>query len=364
LTSLQPQEDRALLEALVRERWGQPPRSIERIEAGLGLRRFYRILRHEHDSPASLVARIEPSGEPAAEASTDPGQAPHWLPEPALEPLRSFLENAGLPVPRSYLHRPDLGVDLLEDVGGRTLSDALPERREALYREACALGPRLQSLDAAPEEIPAFGRIFDSALTRTKAWKWLHWTVPRLLGREASPAECKTVEQGFERLARLLEPAPRRLSHRDFKAENLHLVATGKLVLIDVQGAFLAPPEYDLVCLLYDLQVDLPESLVETLFRETLGTLPDRPDPREAELRFAALALMRLCKDVSHIVDAGLRRMDRRRWHEIPRGLELIDRSARRLENAFPEIRELTSVIQALTRDARSTDIASRGLNG
>ncbi|MBW2425559.1 MAG: hypothetical protein JRG86_15010, partial [Deltaproteobacteria bacterium] len=82
---------------------------------------------------------------------------------------------------------------------------------------------------------------------------------------------------------------------------------------------------------------------------------------RQYPLAGHALALMRLCKDVSHIVDAALNRGDRRRWHEIPRGLALIDRAAQRLTNSFPEIRELTCVIHALTQAARSADAESRG---
>ena len=76
-----------------------------------------------------------------------PSSAPVWLPEPPLEPLRGFLENAGLPVPRSYLHDSGLGVDLLEDVGDRSLAGAWPASRDSLYREACALIPRLQALE-------------------------------------------------------------------------------------------------------------------------------------------------------------------------------------------------------------------------
>ena len=132
--------------------------------------------------------------------------------------------------------------------------------------------------------------------------------------------------------------------------------------MIDLQGAFLAPPEYDLCVSSSTIsRSSFPETLVASLIDETLPALPDRPDPEEASMRCDALALLRLCKDVSHVVDAGLRRGDRRRWHEIPRGLELIDGAAARLEETFPEIRTLTSVIQVLTRAARSSDIWTRG---
>lgn len=368
--------DAEQLTKVARERLGRQVASIEGIEAGMGTRRFARL--HFADgAPRTMIARSEPGANVAA-AGAAPNRAgatfagrielppaPTWLPEPPLEPIRSFLERAGLRVPKSHGHFPELGLDLLEDVGSRNLLGASTRERPELYRDACALVPRLQALSAPGDEIPAFARRYDRALVDTKRWKWLHWTIPGLLGRPANPDEIHTTGALFEAIADLLELAPRRLAHRDFKAENLHLLPTtesrAELVLIDVQGAFVAPPEYDLVCLLYDLQTDLDEALVERLFAEAVPRLPDRPDLGLARRRFDAIAVTRLCKDVSHVIHAGLVRGDRRRWHEIPRGLELLGRAAGRLEHTFPGAKSLISVIHALTTRLESTDIGGEG---
>jgi aminoglycoside/choline kinase family phosphotransferase len=357
-------EDLERLESVVQAHDGRAPYSIEPIAAGLGSRRFYRI-RFSEGEPTTLVARVEVDS-----ASSPPTGPQHWLPEPPLEPLRTFLEQAGLPVPRSYAHLPEHSLDLLEDVGDRTLGDVTGRQRADLYREACELVPRLQRLSSPADQIPAFGRIFDRALVQTKAWKWLHWTIPGLLRRAPSRLETRDIETGFSRISSLLDDAPHRLAHRDFKAENLHLVArssaepsaaeTERLVMIDSQGAFMAPPEYDLVCLLYDLQVDLDEAFAMECFRSTLPLLPGEPDLEASLLRFDAIATIRLCKDISHLVHAATARGDVRRWHEIPRGLALLDRAAGRLAHTFPEIRALSSVTDALTAAASSSDTASR----
>lgn len=107
--------DAERLTAVVWERLGRRVASIEEIEAGLGARRFLRLLFAEGE-PRSLIARCE-AGPAVASASAARGpalpSAPAWLPEPALEPLRGFLEQAGLRVPKSFGHFPELGLDLL-----------------------------------------------------------------------------------------------------------------------------------------------------------------------------------------------------------------------------------------------------------
>lgn len=379
--------DAARLKQTLERRTGRQIAALDEIPAGMGSRRFARVLFAEGE-PRSAIARCEPQAEapgasiptgasgsvtPAAiAAGRTPGDrielppAPTWLAEPPLEPLRGFLEAAGVRVPRSFGHFPELGIELLEDVGSRTLLQAECSEREALYRAACAFVPRLQSLSAPASEIPAFGRRYDRALVDTKRWKWLHWAIPGLLRRPATDRESRATDALFRAIADLLDAAPRRLAHRDFKAENIHLLpgsAGGRpeLVLIDVQGAFLAPPEYDLVCLLDDLQTDLDATLADRLFLEVLPALPDRTPPETARLRFDAIAVTRLCKDVAHVVHAGLVRGDRRRWAEIPRGLELLRRAAGRIEAAYPDAGSLISVITALTTALEPADIAAEG---
>ena len=67
--------------------------------------------------------------------------------------------------------------------------------------------------------------------------------------------------------------------------------------MIDFQGAFLAPPEYDLVCLLRDSYVELPEAEVAHLLHRVRARLPDRPEAAVFQHRFDALTLTRKGKD-------------------------------------------------------------------
>ena len=115
------------------------------------------------------------------------------------------------------------------------------------------------------------------------------------------------VREGFARVAQLCADAPERLAHRDFQSANLHVVGdlrTGNttLCMIDLQGAFLAPPEYDLVCLLRDSYVELPpEEVCEQLDR-IRPRLPDASDADATRHRFDLLTIVRKGKERSFVV--------------------------------------------------------------
>ena len=113
---------------------------ITEIAPGLGTRRFFR-LRMKRREIGSAIARVEPTA-----TSLGGGLSPIAA-EPPLEPLRSFLESAGLPVPARYGADHEQGIELLQDVGSQSLESLahhLPAlERRSLYEAACDLLPRL-----------------------------------------------------------------------------------------------------------------------------------------------------------------------------------------------------------------------------
>lgn len=281
----------AELRELSRATTGSDVGGIERLTgAGLAHRRFYRVTL-DGVGPATLIARVD-RGEPA----------PGVLPEPPLEPLRSFLEDAGLPVPRRLGGDAASGIDLLEDLGDASLAQVLEsanaQERRALYEEACALAPRLQRLDDPSGRVPAFGRRLDAAVIRVKATRFAASGLPAALGRAATPAERDVVFAAFATVAREAERAPQRLAHRDFQSKNLILRRDPPgLVMIDLQGALLAPPEYDLVCLLRDSYVVLDDGECSALAEQVRPALPDAPAADEFTRRFDLLTITRKAKD-------------------------------------------------------------------
>src|SRR5262249_61943096 len=109
-------------------------------------------------------------------------------------------------------------------------------------------------------------------------------------GRAAAAAEAAVVRDTFAWIAVQMAGAPHRLAHRDFQSANL-FVREGaprgdRLRMIDVQGAFLAPPEYDLVCLLCDSYFELPEPEIAAHVHAVRPALPDAPDAQTTAQRF------------------------------------------------------------------------------
>jgi len=317
----------------------------ERLPGQLGLRRFYRVWLAE-GTPRRLVARID--------APEDPRGRPHGIPpEPPLEPIRALLEAQGLPVP-ARLGGDAEGLDLLEDVGDAALADVAASsgeaEREALYAEACALVPRLQRV-RDPGDVEAFRRRLDDAYLAYKADLVARWGLGAR-GRPADAAERAALREGFAAIADAVREAPARLAHRDLQGRNLHLRPERppgeRLVMIDLQGAFLAPPEYDLVCLLRDSYVELPEALVQALCLRVRPELPDAPDAETFAHRFDLLAVARKGKDHARFLQAAAERGDRRYLRYAPRTASVVRAAAARAAARDPRLRPLAELLAGI----------------
>jgi len=316
---------------------------LEELEGALGTRRFVRVWLGG-GPVASLVARIE--------APEDPLRRPTGVaPEPPLEPIRSLLESHGLPVPRRFGADPASGIDLLEDLGDRSLRDVAsevgPAERDSLYREACGLVPRLQRIERVAG-VAAFERRLDAVQIDYKAQRFARFSLDA-----AGPSRTRVVREAFARAAAQLEAAPQRLSHRDFQSANLFVVgdprtATRRTVMIDLQGAFLAPPEYDLVCLLRDSYVELPDASVSARIEETRPLLPDAPDPETFAQRFDLLTLTRKGKDHALYRYAASELGDRRYLRYLPATRRALVAAARRAADRDPGFASLAELIVEL----------------
>jgi aminoglycoside/choline kinase family phosphotransferase len=160
------------------------------------------------------------------------------------------------------------------------------------------------------------------------------------------------VRRAFAAVAALAESAPQRLAHRDLQSTNLQLRALRdgreQLALIDFQGAFLAPPEYDLVCLLRDSYCELDAAELEHQIARVRPQLPDAPAPETFWLRFDALTLTRKGKDLARFVQAARERGDRRYLAYLDPTRRMLLCAAQRAAVQLPALAGLAGLVAEL----------------
>jgi aminoglycoside/choline kinase family phosphotransferase len=214
--------------------------------------------------------------------------------------VATLLAKMPVPIPAVLGHAEDLGVLALQDLGDVTLQAHLgaasPAQHAALYRQAVALIATLQRRGQeleSPEYLP-YGISFD---VEKLTWELDFFTkhfLEAYRGAVLTDEARAALRAEFAEIVRELSAEPRVLCHRDYHSRNL-MMNDGQLYMIDFQDARMGPDTYDLVSLLRDSYVDLPDQTVEDLiayFLALKGT-PDDPDFRH---RFSVMALQRNLK--------------------------------------------------------------------
>lgn len=250
-----------LIETLTRERFpafAQIPLSLEPLEKGGSDRKFYRI-RAQNLAPIIFVQY----GHQKEENN-------HYV------EIGAFLENAGVRVPKMFLHEPHEGRIWMEDLGADDLWTSRHEpwaiRRplyEATLREVFRLH---RSADKFPESANKLGLqpAFDAALYQWEQEYFFAHCVSRHLGIDLACIE--EARHQLHQIALELEGLPRCLVHRDFQSQNI-IVQQKSPCLIDFQGMRFGLPQYDLASLFLDPYVTLTESEQSTLMTFYLALL-------------------------------------------------------------------------------------------
>lgn len=215
--------------------------------------------------------------------------------------VASLFTEIGVPVPRILGDAADLGVLALEDLGDVTLQANLGtmtgEHHDDQYREAIAFIERLQRRGAELRSIKylPYQIGFDSPKLMWELEFFFRHFLEGYRGAEITPAEREALTEEFTTLAEELSAEPRVLCHRDYHSRNL-MVHNARLYVIDFQDARLGPDTYDLVSLLRDSYVDLPEATLTTFIEHFLTLRGGRDDAAAFRTRFDVMALQRNLK--------------------------------------------------------------------
>jgi aminoglycoside/choline kinase family phosphotransferase len=215
--------------------------------------------------------------------------------------VATLMAKMPVPIPAVLGHADDLGVLALQDLGDVTLQAHLgassPAEHAALYRQAVALIATLQRRGtelASPDYLP-YGISFD---VEKLTWELEFFTkhfLEAYRGVTLADDQRAALREEFAVIVRELAAEPQVLCHRDYHSRNL-MLHEGQLYIIDFQDARMGPDTYDLVSLLRDSYVDLPEQTVDELIAYFLA-LKGIPGPDPAfRSRFDVMALQRNLK--------------------------------------------------------------------
>lgn len=204
--------------------------------------------------------------------------------------IAALLRARGLSAPEVIAAEPDLGLVLLEDLGGDSFSRLLAAGQDAhaLYATAIDLLVALQR-EAAPD-LPAY----DDAWLIDEAMLLTEWYAPDL-GAGA--------KGDYRRIWGELLPAARvgadAFVYLDYHADNLLWLpdrdGLARIGLLDFQDARRGPSAYDVVSLLQDARRDVEPSLTRAMIERYLAQRPDL-DPDAFRGAYALLGAQRNAK--------------------------------------------------------------------
>jgi len=252
-----------------------------------------------------------------------------------------------VPIPTLIGHSDEIGVLALQDLGDVTLQahlGAAPQTEHAaLYRQAVTLIATMQKRGAelaSPSYLP-YGIAFDvEKLTWELDFFSKHF-IEAYRGVVIPAASQEALREEFAGLIEVLASEPRVLCHRDYHSRNL-MLHEGQLHIIDFQDARMGPDTYDLVSLLRDSYVDLPEETVRELIAYFLALKGSNATEKEFRPRFDLMALQRNLKALGTFGYQTTARRNPVYIQYIPRTLRSVRDNLEGLPH-FGRLRELLS---------------------
>jgi aminoglycoside/choline kinase family phosphotransferase len=269
--------------------------------------------------------------------------------------VAALFETIGVPTPRIVDHAGELRILALEDLGDVTLQAHLgavsDAERDELYARAVKYIRTMHSR-GREHESPRF-LPYDLAFDEAKLMWEMDFFVTHFLeayrGATLAPSAREVLTAELRDVVRELAAEPRVLCHRDYHSRNL-MVHEGRLLVIDFQDARMGPNTYDLVSLLRDSYVDLPELLVDQSIAAFAASGPESGGS-EAEFRrrFDVMALQRNLKALGTFGFQATSRGNPSYAQYVPRTLAYVRRNLHR-NPRFAGLRDvLAAAIPELT---------------
>jgi len=209
------------------------------------------------------------------------------------------LRRRGLAAPAIYAFDLDQGFLLIEDLGDRVFGAELARgtKMEGLYAPAVDVLLAI-ARESTPPLLPIEGHApyrlspYDANAMLTEALLLVDWFWPALHGR-STPDEVRRAYVGlWQPLLSLAATEDNTLILRDYHSPNLMWLperqGLNQVGVLDFQDALLGPAAYDLVSLLQDARLDVPEALEARQFARYCAAR-SASDPQFSSDQFSVL---------------------------------------------------------------------------
>ncbi|MDH3256308.1 MAG: phosphotransferase [Nitrospinota bacterium] len=234
-------------------------------------------------------------------------EAPNVQDETDFIRILKFLQGIHLPVPELFHFDAERGLLLLQDCGDLTLETHLhsadPATLKNWYLKAVHLlaDMQIEATQVIDADCPAYHLKFDVEKLMWEMDFMLEHFIEGTLQNNLKAATRKEIRKQLTALCTLLAEQTPWFTHRDYHSRNL-MVHNNGLVLLDFQDARMGPSQYDLVSLLRDSYLPLPDVLVWELVDTFIQKKQERekqPIDREEFIRiFDLMSIQRNLKAI------------------------------------------------------------------
>ncbi|SFV26269.1 tRNA (adenosine(37)-N6)-threonylcarbamoyltransferase complex ATPase subunit type 1 TsaE [Hyphomicrobium facile] len=293
----------AIRDFLARAGWGEASTAFSYLQGDASPRRYARLQKADGTRAILMDSPQRPDGPPIRDGKSYSAIAHLAESVRAFVAIGGALGANGLSVPRILAEDLAQGLLIIEDFGDEVFGAEVARGRDQaeLWKRGVATLIAVQSVPPPPRIVLSDGSTFalpeaDDGVLEIETQLLLDWYWPALHGtpapQSARDAFTALWKSTFERLL----GQPKTWLLRDFHSPNLIALdnrpSPRDVGIIDFQDAMIGPAAYDLVSLLEDARVDVPENLEKQLLDHYVAVNASRnPAFDEPEFRFSYAAL-------------------------------------------------------------------------
>jgi aminoglycoside/choline kinase family phosphotransferase len=251
--------------------------------------------------------------------------------------IANYLRQHGINSPQIYSYDLDLGFILMEDFGDNTFSRLIAQGHDSqtLYEKAFNVITHLyQNFKDLP--CPQFIPVYTADDRLNDCSVFLDWYWPKIFRSPISNDEKERFLNLWKEAFEKAQSLPKTLILRDYHVDNLILLKSNDVGVLDFQDAVWAPCVYELISLLEDARIDVDPVIQEILWKQYLTMFNDSMHERIIE-GAAILAAGRHTRVIGAFTRLAMRDHKTTYLPHIPRVLRLLRKNL----NKTPALNDL-----------------------